>query len=141
MHQQYFSSSILDGDLGTRVLVALSSMNRRKWGKAGEDLAASFLEQSGLKILERNFRFERGEIDLIAEDGEELVFIEVKARRSNAFGAPEDAVTEKKQEQVHSVADGYLFIHDIDDRPCRFDIVAIEFQNEMAEIRHIRDAF
>jgi putative endonuclease len=122
-------------------LVVMLPMDRRKWGKAGEDLAAHFLEQSGLKILERNFRFERGEIDLIAEDGEELVFVEVKARRSNAFGAPEDAVTEKKQEQVHAVADGYLFMHNIDDRPCRFDIVAIEYRNENAEIHHIRDAF
>ena len=119
----------------------MSPLNRRSQGKAGEDLAAHFLEQSGLKILERNFRFERGEIDLIAEEGEELVFVEVKARRSNAFGAPEDAVTEKKQEQVHAVAEGYLFIHDIDDRPCRFDIVAIEYRKGTAEIRHIRDAF
>jgi putative endonuclease len=119
----------------------MSSMNRQKCGKAGEDLAAHFLEKSGLKILERNFRFERGEIDLIAEEGEELVFIEVKARRSNVFGAPEDAVTEKKQEQIHTVAEGYLFMHEIDDRPCRFDIVAIDYQNGSAEIRHIRDAF
>ena len=78
---------------------------------------------------------------IFAEEGEELVFVEVKARRSNAFGAPEDAVTEKKQEQVHAVAEGYLLIHDIDDRPCRFDIVAIEYRNGTAEIRHIRDAF
>jgi putative endonuclease len=119
----------------------MSSINRRKWGKAGEELAAHFLEQSGLKILERNFRFERGEIDLIAEEGEELVFIEVKARRSNTFGAPEDAVTEKKQEQIQAVAEGYLFEHEIDNRPCRFDIVAIDYQNGKAEIRHIRDAF
>jgi putative endonuclease len=116
-------------------------MNRRKWGKAGEDLAAQYLEHSGLKILERNFRFERGEIDLIAEEGEELVFIEVKARQSNTFGTPEDAVTERKQEQVHTVAEGYLFIHDIDNRPCRFDIVAIEYRDGTAEIRHLRDAF
>ena len=122
-------------------LVAMSPKNRRKWGKAGEELAAQYLERNGLKILEHNFRFERGEIDLIAEEGEELVFVEVKARRSNAFGAPEEAVTEKKQEQVHAIAEGYLFIHDIDDRPCRFDIVAIEYQNGTAEIRHIRDAF
>jgi len=119
----------------------MSSFNRRKWGKAGEDLAARFLEQSGLKILERNFRFERGEIDLIAREGEELVFIEVKARQSNTFGAPEDAVTEKKQEQIHNVAEGYLFKNEIDDCPCRFDIVAIDYKNGNAEIRHIRDAF
>ena len=116
-------------------------INRRTQGKAGEDLAAQFLERNGLKILERNYRFERGEIDIIAEEGDELIFVEVKARRSTAFGAPEDAVTEEKQEQVRAVADGYLFEHDIDNRPCRFDVVAIEFKNSKTEIRHIRDAF
>ncbi len=115
--------------------------NRRKQGKNGEDLAAQYLERSGLKILERNYRFERGEIDLIAEEGEELVFVEVKARRSNTFGPPEDAVTEEKQEQIYAVADGYLFEHNINNRPCRFDVVAIEFRDGCAEIRYIRDAF
>jgi putative endonuclease len=119
----------------------MSTMNQRTWGKAQEELAAHFLEQNGLKILERNFRYERGEIDLIAEEGEELVFIEVKARQSTIFGAPEDAVTEKKQEQVHAVAEGYLFMHNIDNRPCRFDIMAIEYHNGSATIRHLRDAF
>ena len=119
----------------------MSLINRRIQGKAGEDLAARFLEQNGLKIIERNYRFERGEIDLIAEEGDELVFVEVKARSSAVFGAPEDAVTEEKQEQVHTVADGYLFEHDIDDRACRFDVVAIEFKKDKTEIRHIRDAF
>ena len=119
----------------------MSPINRRIQGKAGEDLAAEFLERNGFKIIERNYRFERGEIDLIAEEGDELVFVEVKARRSTMFGTPEDAVTEEKQEQVHAVADGYLFEHDIDDRPCRFDVVAIEFKHGKAEIRHIRDAF
>lgn len=110
-------------------------------GKAGEDLAATFLECNGFKILERNYRFERGEIDLIAEESDELVFIEVKARSSTVFGSPEDAVTEEKQEQVRAVADGYLFEHDIDNRPCRFDVIAIEFKYGKAEIRHIRDSF
>ena len=116
-------------------------INRRIQGKAGEDLAARFLERNGFKIIDRNYRFERGEIDLIAEEGDELVFVEVKARRSTIFGSPEDAVTEKKQEQVHAIADGYLFEHDIDNRPCRFDVVAIEFKNGKPEIRHIRDSF
>jgi putative endonuclease len=119
----------------------MSSSNRRIQGKAGEDLAAKFLERNGLKIIERNYRFERGEIDLIAEEGDELVFVEVKARRSMMFGTPEEAVTEEKQKQVHAIADGYLFEHDIDNRPCRFDVVAIEFKHGKAEIRHIRDAF
>ena len=119
----------------------MSHINRRFQGKAGEDLAASFLEKQGLKIIERNYRFERGEIDLIAEDGDELVFIEVKARSSRAFGTPEEAVTEEKQVQVQSVAEGYLYEHDIDNRPCRFDVVAIEFINNKTDIRHIRNAF
>jgi putative endonuclease len=119
----------------------MSPMNRRTQGKAGEELAALFLVQKGLRILERNYRFERGEIDLIAEEGDELVFIEVKARRSTAFGAPEDAVTEEKQEQVRAVADGYLYEHDIDNRPCRFDVIAIEFNQNSPVVRHIENAF
>lgn len=119
----------------------MSSLNRRNQGKAGEDLAAKYLEQNGLKILERNYRFDHGEIDLIAEEGEELVFVEVKTRRSKIFGSPEEAVTEKKQEKVYAVADGYLFERDIDNRPCRFDVVAIELTNHDARISHIRDAF
>ena len=119
----------------------MSPINRRTQGKAGEDLAAGFLERNGFTILERNYRFERGEIDLIAEEGDELVFIEVKARSSPVFGTPEEAVTEEKQEQVRTVADGYLFEHHIDNRPCRFDVVAVEFKNGKTEIRHVRDAF
>ena len=84
----------------------MAHVNRRLQGKAGEELAASYLEQHGFAIKERNYRFERGEIDLIAEEGEELVFIEVKARHSTVFGTPEDAVTEEKQERVRAVADG-----------------------------------
>jgi putative endonuclease len=119
----------------------MSPINRRKEGKTGEDLAAQYLEKCGLKIIKRNYRFEHGEIDLIAEEGEELVFVEVKARWSNAYGAPEDAVTEEKQEHVHVVADGYLFEHEIENKPIRFDVVAIEYKNGYVEIRHIRDAF
>ncbi len=119
----------------------MSSINRRRQGQLGEDLAAQYLEQQGFRILERNYRFERGEIDIIAEEGNELVFVEVKARRSTVFGAPEDAVTEEKQEQVYAVADGYLFEHDIDNRPCRFDVVAIEYHEKSPDIRHIRDVF
>ena len=116
-------------------------INRRLQGRAGEALAATFLERNGFKILERNFRFERCEIDLIAEDGDEIVFVEVKARRSSAYGSPEDAVTEEKQEHVYTAAEGYLYVHDIDHRPCRFDVIAIEYHHGTTEIRHIRNAF
>ena len=114
---------------------------RKQRGAAGEALAAQFLEQQGLKILSRNFRFERGEIDIVAEDGDELVFVEVKARRTNAFGEPEDAVTPQKQEQIQHVAEGYLLEHNIRDHSCRFDVVAIVFQQGKAKINHIKNAF
>ena len=94
-----------------------------------------------MTILQRNYRFERGEIDIIAEDGEELVFVEVKARRTKAFGEPEDSVTTQKQEQIQRVAEGYLFEHAISDRACRFDVVAIFFRNGKAEINHLKNAF
>jgi putative endonuclease len=119
----------------------MAKMNRRRQGQAGEELAAQYLEKAGFKILERNYRFERGEIDLIAEDGDDLVFIEVKARHSNKYGEPEDAVTEEKQEQVHNVAEGYIYEREIENRECRFDVVAIEYRSGQTEIRHIKDAF
>ena len=117
------------------------SVNRRKQGDQGEDLAVGFLTEKGYKILARNYRFERGEIDIVAQEAEELVFVEVKARTSGSFGFPEEAVTPQKEEQIINVAEGYLLEHELDEVPCRFDIVAIEFINGKPEIRHIRDAF
>ena len=114
---------------------------RKKRGAEGESLAARFLERHGMTILQRNYRYERGEIDIIAEEGEELVFVEVKARRTKSYGEPEDSVTQHKQEQIQTVAEGYLLEHDIRDRACRFDVVAIMFHNGKAEINHIRNAF
>lgn len=114
---------------------------RKQRGAVGESLAAQFLQRGGMKILHRNYRFERGEIDIVAEDGEELVFVEVKARRSKSYGEPEEAVTEQKQEQLRKVADGYLFEHGIEGRACRFDVVAIFFHNGKADINHFKNAF
>lgn len=114
---------------------------RRERGTAGETSAVRFLELRGMKILCRNYRFERGEIDVVAEDGRELVFVEVKTRRTKSYGEPEEAVNAKKQAQLRKVAEGYLFEHRIDDRPCRFDVVAIFFHNGKAEIKHFKNAF
>jgi putative endonuclease len=116
-------------------------MNKRAEGTKGEDLAAAYLERSGYRIIERNYRFERGEIDLIALEGDELVFIEVKARRSAAFGLPQEAITPQKEEQIKKVAEGYLFEHQIEDQACRFDVVAIAYERGRADIQLIRNAF
>jgi putative endonuclease len=119
----------------------MNSINRRKRGEEGENIAAEYLCNNGMKILERNYRFNRGEVDIIAEDGEEIIFVEVKMRISNTFGTPEEAVTEEKQRQIMSVAEGYLYERNLNNRPCRFDVVAIDFLDGKKTIRHERDAF
>jgi len=116
-------------------------MNRHQKGKAGEDLAAVLLEKQGYEILQRNYRFDRGEIDLVAQEGGELVFIEVKARYNDRFGNPEDAVTPAKEEQLKKVAEGYLLEHTLDNQVCRFDIVSITFTGYTPQISILRNAF
>jgi len=115
--------------------------HNRALGASAEDLAAEFLERKGMKILKRNFHFGNvGEIDIIAQDGETLVFVEVKARRSDAFGTPEAAITPRKQATLRRTAEGYLYVHKLHDRACRFDVVAIELQHSPPVIRHIISA-
>jgi len=112
--------------------------NTRKLGKEYEQLAAAYLEEEGLKILTRNFRCRMGEIDLIADDGGTLVFVEVKYRLRGGAGSPEEAVTYQKQRTICRVSDYYRLKEQIpDDVPCRYDVMAIDGN----QIRHIRDAF
>lgn len=109
-------------------------------GKKGEELALHFLKSSGYTILERNFRYGRGEIDIVARDVDTIAFVEVKSRSSNEFGAPEEAVGVRKQKQLSRLARAYLqqkrLLYRID---CRFDVVAISFQTNT--IRLIKNAF
>ena len=116
-------------------------MNKRARGTLGEEVAVDYLVKKGYRILERNFRFERGEIDIVAEENGVLVFVEVKTRHSKSVGDPEDAVTIGKRDQLRKVAEGYLFKHNIDGRECRFDVVAVERLSSQVHIRHIENAF
>ena len=101
-------------------------MNRRALGKAYEEKAAAFLESRGYEILERNFSSPGGEIDLIARDGQYLVFVEVKYRATDRFGAPSQAVDARKQERIRKAAVHYMCSRGIaPDVPCRFDVVSI----------------
>jgi putative endonuclease len=116
--------------------------NKRTQGTEGENLAVDYLEKKGYRILDRNFRYDHGEIDIIAEDKHRtLVFIEVKARRSKTFGEPEDAVTVSKRKKIRKTADGFIYLNSIDDQMCRFDIIAIEYERNTPTIRHIEDTF
>ena len=109
-------------------------------GKYGEDVAASFLQDRGYSILERNWRCEIGEIDLIAQHKESLVFVEVKTRSTNYFEEPQDAVKPKKIKLLLSAIDYYVIEKDLDVE-VRFDIIAIIHQNKQTKITHLEDAF
>lgn len=113
-------------------------MNSKAKGKAGENQASRFLESIGFEVLERNFRYDRGEIDLIALwQNELLVFVEVKMRSRSDFGEPEDFVTENQKTKIRDAADHY--IHAINwEKDIRFDVISI---NEEGRLKHIEDAF
>ncbi len=114
---------------------------QRKHGQWGEDLAADFLAEAGLELLVRNWRYKKAEIDIIARENEILVFIEVKARASSAFGHPEEMVTSRKQRFLIDAAMAYMRFTGHDGE-IRFDIVAILGRpDKEKEIIHFRDAF
>ena len=99
--------------------------SRQEVGREGESLAEQFLQNRGYRILARNVRSPSGELDLIAEDGDALVFIEVKSRRTNAFGGTRYAVDPRKQSRIVKQAAQYLARHRIYGRSCRFDVVLL----------------
>jgi putative endonuclease len=100
---------------------------RQGLGRMGERLAAETLINRGYRIRERNFRCRAGEIDLVAEDGEDLVFVEVKTRRGTVYGRPEEAVTLRKSQKLQEVAVHYLDLHNLHERSWRIDVVAVQF--------------
>jgi len=110
---------------------------RQGLGRTGERLAAETLMSKGYRILERNFRCRQGEIDLVAEDEQDIIFVEVKARRGVSFGLPEDALTMRKRRKLVEVASYYLDLHTCSDRSWRIDVVAVQFSNsgKLEEIR------
>ncbi|WP_122643358.1 YraN family protein [Luxibacter massiliensis] len=111
--------------------------NNRRTGTSYEQAAGYYLEQSGYVILEYNYRCLVGEIDIIAREGEYLVFSEVKYRRDQRKGSPLEAVDARKQKILYKCADWYLAEHNLMDIPCRFDVIGIQGSG----IVHIRDAF
>jgi putative endonuclease len=115
--------------------------SRKRTGDAGEEIARQFLEKKGFVTIERNWRCGRGEIDIIAKDDAVLVFIEVKTRRRDSFGDPEDWITRRKQSQIARTAMGYLTENGIENTECRFDVVTIDRRDEKTVVTHIEDAF
>jgi putative endonuclease len=122
-------------------------MNTKHIGDHGEALAAQYLKDAGYQIMDRNYRYERAEIDLVCFDPSgatrgEIVFIEVKTRSGLAYGSPEEAVTNEKQERIAHASEAYLYERRLEGAPARFDVVSILLnQDEAPDINHFKDAF
>ena len=115
---------------------------RQFLGRVGEDLAAATLVRLGYTIIERRYRTDRGDIDIVAEDGDTLVFVEVRARANGECGTAAESVTVDKQRQVARMAREYLASHDVSSRCCRFDVVAIDRAlSAEPDVTVYRDAF
>lgn len=116
--------------------MATDSRARKTFGDSAERVAALHLEQHGYRILARNVRTRYGEIDLIAEDADGIAFVEVKARRGTRHGAPEEAITPRKQLKLVQLADAFIGENEIfSDKAWRIDVVAIELDQSGKLIR------
>ena len=111
------------------------------FGKRSETLAARYLELKGYRILVHNYRNRLGEIDIIAREGPVLVFVEVKARKTDRYGSPKNAVTFTKQAKISKTALTYLKETGQLNRKARFDVVAIDARYDPPEIEVVRNAF
>src|SRR5690242_11125302 len=114
---------------------------RQTLGKAGEDIACDVLRRRGYEILARRYRTRYGEIDIVAVHQGVLVFVEVKARRGDAFGSGAEAVTVWKQRRIAQMAADYVVRRRLQERPCRFDVVAVTMGEGEPRVDVIPDAF
>jgi putative endonuclease len=112
-------------------------------GRRGEEAAARFLGRQGLVVLERNLRSRLGEVDIVAREGETLVFVEVKARQEGLADPPEAAVRAPKRARLARLALAYLAARRLGERPCRFDVIAVVLGEDgaLTDLRHHRGAF
>ena len=110
-------------------------------GDAGENFAAEYLEKNGYKILAKNYRTDFAEIDIIAELGEEIIFVEVKTRSNTRRGLPAEAVNLRKQKKIIGAASVFLQDEIYFDRACRFDVIEVYSDGTEFKIRHIKNAF
>ena len=100
-----------------------------------------YLKQNGYVILDRNFECRQGEIDIIALDKKEIVFIEVKTRTSNKYGAPSEAVNKIKQKHMLQTIKYYLYIRNLSDEFIRVDVIEVYIKNNVYKVNHIKQAF
>jgi putative endonuclease len=113
----------------------------QQFGKKNEELAIGFLKRLGYRVIERNFRTPMGEVDIVAQDGNTLVFVEVKARRSARYGHPKFAVTPTKQRHLSIAALSYLKKTGNSGARARFDVITVQYAGDLPTIEHYQNAF
>lgn len=116
-------------------------MTNLEMQRAGEDAAASYLERKGMQVLVRNWRLKMGEIDIVAYDGEILVFVEVKARGRSDFIEPSLVVTYPKQKKLKRLAEAFVSFENPSFKGYRFDVVSVVADRGAPLVNHIPDAF
>lgn len=114
--------------------------HNQQFGKLGEEIATEYLEKKGYKILCRNYKFSRVEIDIVTQFENEIVFVEVKTRTSDQMAYPEQAVGKSKQRNIRLAAENFIEENQMN-LPARFDIIAVIKNQHRFEIEHIEDAF
>lgn len=113
---------------------------KQEIGKLGEDIAVHYLKQKGYKILDRNFECRQGELDIIALDKKETVFIEVKTRTSNKYGTPSEAVNKVKQKHILQTIKYYLYTRNLSDEFVRIDVIEVYIKDNIYRVNHIKQA-
>jgi putative endonuclease len=124
-----------------KYITGLIKKDTRQKGTEGETIAEEYLIKKNFHIVIKNFHFGRhGEIDILAKDGETLVFVEVKSRSSYEYGDPLDSITYTKQRSLRRAAEGYLYVNKITGIECRFDVITVDFRKKPPEINHLINA-
>ena len=119
----------------------MEGVDRRAYGREAEEAAVRHLESQGFRVRERNFLCRFGELDVVAERDDLVVFVEVRMRSHAAWGDPAHTVSWSKQRKVVRAALHYLFRHDLQDRMIRFDVITVLGRGERARVEHIPSAF
>ena len=118
------------------------SNNHRKIGDEGEDIAVEYLESKGWHIIDRNYFFEKNEVDIVATDKQFIIFVEVKLRSDTYFGRPEEFVTPEKELNIKQAAEAWVYERKMETALIRFDVIAIvKKKGKKPEISHFEDAF
>lgn len=132
----------MSGDYQKKTLSEPQVNYRKKLGRWGEKAALHFLQGHGYQILEHSYRCKVGEIDIVAREGTELVFVEVKTRCSLSFGSPVESISRQKRKKLTQLALVYLSHHRMHHTACRFDVVGILLEKEkIAQIELVKNAF